>query len=175
MGNLRSLVGEIIAGESTKNFLTFVIPLTLIIIATQFTRLTRSHQHASGKLPPGPPGRDHARLLDGYRWNMFKTWNDQYGSASSFSWLKCLYDNNRLYRLCSNFLYWTTAEYGYVLRWAFEIFNLVSFTFTSARNHGDSCRHSRKGWWNFLKPSAFYRRVTIFLNPNVCGLDAHRN
>lgn len=58
------------------NLFIFVIPLTLTIIAA---RLTRRRRYGSGKLPPGPRGRDHAGLLEGDRWNMFKAWNDQYG------------------------------------------------------------------------------------------------
>lgn len=64
------------------NLLLFVIPLALAIAVVQFIQLIKSNRkHDSAQLPPGPPGRDHANLLDNDRWNMFKSWNEQYGSA----------------------------------------------------------------------------------------------
>ncbi|KAF5879686.1 putative cytochrome p450 protein [Botrytis fragariae] len=58
------------------NLLLFVVPLALAIAAVQFIQ-----KYDLSQLPPGPPGRDHANLLDNDRWNMFKSWNEQYGPA----------------------------------------------------------------------------------------------
>ncbi|KAF7941471.1 hypothetical protein EAE99_001108 [Botrytis elliptica] len=67
------------------NLLLFVIPLALAIAVVQFIQLIKSNRkHDSGQLPPGPPGRDHANLLDNDRWNMFKSWNEQYGNVVTF-------------------------------------------------------------------------------------------
>ncbi|TGO15160.1 hypothetical protein BTUL_0043g00130 [Botrytis tulipae] len=61
------------------SLLLFVIPLALAIAVVQFIQLIKSNRkYDSAQLPPGPPGRDHANLLDNDRWNMFKSWNEQY-------------------------------------------------------------------------------------------------
>ncbi|TGO39412.1 hypothetical protein BHYA_0054g00080 [Botrytis hyacinthi] len=67
------------------NLLLFVIPLALAIAVVQFIQLIKSNRkYDSAQLPPGPPGRDHANLLDNDRWNMFKSWNEQYGNVVTF-------------------------------------------------------------------------------------------
>ncbi|TEY60793.1 hypothetical protein BOTCAL_0176g00110 [Botryotinia calthae] len=67
------------------NLLLFVIPLALAIAVFQLIQLIKSNRkHDSDQLPPGPPGRDHANLLDNDRWNMFKAWNEQYGNVATF-------------------------------------------------------------------------------------------
>ncbi|KAF7955412.1 uncharacterized protein EAE97_000671 [Botrytis byssoidea] len=67
------------------NLLLFVIPLVLAIAGVKFIQLIKSNRkYDSAKLPPGPPGRDHANLLDNDRWNMFKSWNEQYGNVVTF-------------------------------------------------------------------------------------------
>jgi hypothetical protein len=54
----------------------FIIPVALAILVALLTRHRRT---ALGNFPPGPPGHDHTGLLEGHRWNTFKSWNDQYG------------------------------------------------------------------------------------------------
>ncbi|TGO85282.1 hypothetical protein BPOR_0412g00020 [Botrytis porri] len=67
------------------NLILFVIPLALAIAFVQFIQLIKSNRkYNSGQLPPGPPGRDHANLIDNDRWNMFKSWNEQYGNVVTF-------------------------------------------------------------------------------------------
>lgn len=112
MGNLRNLVGQAVANEAIKVGLILAVPFTLFIIFTQFSHLVKGRRYAKGKLPPGPPGRDHATMLEGDRWNMFKSWNDRYGAASLSHQLGSMFTNNGYYRLYSNFLYRTTTEYG---------------------------------------------------------------
>ncbi|KAJ2986516.1 hypothetical protein NUW58_g4987 [Xylaria curta] len=60
----------------------FLVPIALAIFLVVFTR-RRRRTHV-GNLPPGPPGDDHAKFLEGHRWNMFKAWNDQYGPVATF-------------------------------------------------------------------------------------------
>ncbi|KAF9077359.1 cytochrome P450 [Rhodocollybia butyracea] len=55
------------------------IPLALAIVAVFSRRRSLLHN-----LPPGPPGYDQSRALEGYRWNTFKAWNDLYGPVVSF-------------------------------------------------------------------------------------------
>lgn len=88
-----------------------IIPMALAILAALLTRLRRS---GPGNLPPGPPGHDHAGLLEGHRWNTFKSWNDQYGWASSFSQSGGLRFDSQRYRPCGNFLHWATAQHRYI-------------------------------------------------------------
>lgn len=66
------------------NLLILVIPLTLIIVAVRYAQLMMPNKYGPGKLPPGPPGRDHAKLLEDDRWNKFKEWNERYGWISFF-------------------------------------------------------------------------------------------
>ncbi|KAF7904135.1 hypothetical protein EAF00_001469 [Botryotinia globosa] len=67
------------------NILLFAIPLALAIAVVKFIQLIKSNRkYDSAQLPPGPPGRDHANLLDNDRWNMFKLWNEQYGNVVTF-------------------------------------------------------------------------------------------
>ncbi|KAF1943600.1 cytochrome P450 [Clathrospora elynae] len=46
--------------------------------------ISQKRSNGPQNLPPGPPGHDHTKLLEGPRWNMFKAWNDQYGPVASF-------------------------------------------------------------------------------------------
>ncbi|KAF9257466.1 cytochrome P450 [Marasmius fiardii PR-910] len=59
----------------------FIVSLALTILVVLFTQ---RRPKGPGKLPPGPPGRDHTGLLEGFRWSTFKAWNDQYGSVATF-------------------------------------------------------------------------------------------
>ena len=104
------------------NLLLFVVPLTLIVIAARFTRRGR---YGSGKLPPGPPGRDHGSLLEGDRWNTFKSWNDRYGQASLFSSPGGRFVDIRLHRLCGNFFHRTATQRWYVSRWDLAMVTLA--------------------------------------------------
>ena len=58
-----------------------IVPLALLAII--YALSTRRRPKEPGNLPPSPPGRDHAGLLEGHRWNTFKAWNDQYGLRAS--------------------------------------------------------------------------------------------
>ncbi|PSN69539.1 cytochrome P450 [Corynespora cassiicola Philippines] len=65
------------------NQLVLAVPFTIIIFLIRFI-LQAAFRKTGPKIPPGPPGSDHAKYLQTDRWNVFKAWNEKYGNVASF-------------------------------------------------------------------------------------------
>ncbi|PVH99862.1 cytochrome P450 [Periconia macrospinosa] len=57
------------------NLLALAVPFTILIFLVRFILPFRK---TGSKIPPGPPGSDHAKYLQADRWNVFKSWNEKY-------------------------------------------------------------------------------------------------
>ncbi|KAI1456408.1 cytochrome P450 [Annulohypoxylon moriforme] len=65
------------------NLLVVAVSLTTIALLVRFIRHA-AFRKTGPKLPPGPPGSDHAKYLQTDRWNVFRAWNEKYGNVASF-------------------------------------------------------------------------------------------
>ncbi|EAT86895.2 hypothetical protein SNOG_05831 [Parastagonospora nodorum SN15] len=59
------------------NLLVLAVPFAVIVFLIQFIRKA-AFRRKGPKVPPGPPGSDHAKYLQTDRWNVFKAWNEKY-------------------------------------------------------------------------------------------------
>ncbi|CAG8960300.1 hypothetical protein HYFRA_00012374 [Hymenoscyphus fraxineus] len=60
-----------------SNLLVLAIPFSFIVFLVRFIRQA-AFRKTGPKIPPGPPGSDHAKYLQADRWNVFKAWNEKY-------------------------------------------------------------------------------------------------
>jgi hypothetical protein len=67
--------------EPIPKLLVLAAPFTIAVFLVHFIRRA-AFRRTGPKVPPGPPGSDHAKFLQTDRWNVFKEWNERYGQSS---------------------------------------------------------------------------------------------